>query len=280
MKFDAQSDASSERSIGTLRVPMSARFVINDGQHRRAAIEVALHENPDLGDETIAVVFFLDVGLKRCQQMFADLNRHAVRPTPSLGLLYDHRDEGANLAKELVERVPVFNGLTETERSTIFNRSIKLFTLSGIHNATHALLMGLELKSREDQASLATEYWTEVSSHIPDWILAKDRRISAADLRRDFIHAHTLALAALARVGNQLLTAHRKDWTSRLKTLDSLDWSRARVDQWEGRAMNAGRLSKRSINVTLTANLIKQHLGLTLTADEQTIDSKLRKKPK
>ena len=259
---------------------MSARFVINDGQHRRAAIEVALHENPDLGDETIAVVFFLDVGLKRCQQMFADLNRHAVRPTPSLGLLYDHRDEGANLAKELVERVPVFNGLTETERSTIFNRSIKLFTLSGIHNATHALLMGLELKSREDQASLATEYWTEVSSHIPDWILAKDRRISAADLRRDFIHAHTLALAALARVGNQLLTAHRKDWTSRLKTLDSLDWSRARVDQWEGRAMNAGRLSKRSINVTLTANLIKQHLGLTLTADEQTIDSKLRKKPK
>ncbi len=280
VKFDAQSDVSSERSIGTLRVPMSARFVINDGQHRRAAIEVALHENPDLGDETIAVVFFLDVGLKRCQQMFADLNRHAVRPTPSLGLLYDHRDEGANLAKELVERVPVFNGLTETERSTISNRSIKLFTLSGIHNATHALLMGLELKSREEQASLATEYWTEVSRHIPDWVLAKDRRISAADLRRDFIHAHTLALAALARVGNQLLTSHHKDWKTRLKPLDSLDWSRARVDQWEGRAMNAGRLSKRSINVTLTANLIKQHLGLTLTADEQAIDSKLRKKPK
>ena len=131
---------------------MTARFVINDGQHRRAAIEAALHENPDLGDETIAVVFFLDVGLKRCQQMFADLNRHAIRPTPSLGLLYDHRDEGANLAKEVVERVPVFNGLTETERSTISNRSIKLFTLSGIHNATHALLMGLDLKSREEQA--------------------------------------------------------------------------------------------------------------------------------
>ena len=68
---------------------MKARFVINDGQHRRAAIEAALRENPDLGDETIAVVFFLDVGLKRCQQMFADLNRYAIRPTTSLSILYD-----------------------------------------------------------------------------------------------------------------------------------------------------------------------------------------------
>ena len=125
------------------KIPMTARFVINDGQHRRAAIEAALHENPDLGDETIAVVFFLHVGLKRCQQMFADLNRHAIRPTPSLGLLYDHRDEGANLAKEVVERVPVFNGLTETERSTISNRSIKLFTLSGmVQERNQACLYG------------------------------------------------------------------------------------------------------------------------------------------
>ena len=65
VKFEALGDASTERSVGNLRVPMNARFVINDGQHRRAAIESALHENPDLGDETIAVVFFLDVGLKR-----------------------------------------------------------------------------------------------------------------------------------------------------------------------------------------------------------------------
>lgn len=278
VKFETLGDSGTERSVGSLRVPMTARFVINDGQHRRAAIESALHENPDLGDETIAVVFFLDVGLKRCQQMFADLNRHAIRPTPSLGLLYDHRDEGANLAKEVVERVPVFNGLTETERSTISNRSIKLFTLSGIHNATEALLRGLALKSRAEQAELSVEYWIEVSRHIPDWLLAKERRVSAADLRRDFIHAHTLALAALARVGNALLAAHANDWKGRLKKLETLDWSRANANLWEGRAMNAGRLSKRSVNVMLTGNLIKRHLGLSLTGDEQALEAKLRGK--
>jgi DNA sulfur modification protein DndB len=278
--FETMGDSNTERNMGSLRVPMSARFVINDGQHRRAAIESALHENPDLGDETIAVVFFLDVGLKRCQQMFADLNRHAVRPTPSLGLLYDHRDEGASLAKEVMEKVPVFNGLTETERSTISNRSIKLFTLSGIHNATHALLAGLELKSREEQLKLAIDYWSEVSRNIPDWVMAKDRRVSAADLRRDFIHAHTLALAALARVGNALLTAHRNDWKERLKKLQTLDWSRANAALWEGRAMNAGRLSKRSVNVTLTGNAVKRHLELPLSDDERALDSRFRRKPK
>ena len=61
---------------------MDARFIINDGQHRRAAIEMALRDRPELADETISVVFFLDPKLERCQQMFADLNRYAVRAPP------------------------------------------------------------------------------------------------------------------------------------------------------------------------------------------------------
>src|SRR5262245_2161033 len=91
VRFERLGAEVGPKSVGLLRIPMNAKFVINDGQHRRAAIEAALRENPDLGDETIAVVFFLDVGLIRSQQMFADLNRYAIRPTSSLGLLYDHR---------------------------------------------------------------------------------------------------------------------------------------------------------------------------------------------
>src|SRR5580700_11210783 len=101
VQFQPLGSAETERSVGSLRIPMSAKFVINDGQHRRAGIEAALRENPDLGDETIAVVFFHDV---------------------------------------LLQRVPTFTDLTETQRSTISNRSIKLFTLSGIYHATQILL--------------------------------------------------------------------------------------------------------------------------------------------
>src|ERR1700683_3879343 len=34
-----------DSGMGSLVIPMTARFIINDGQHRRAAIEAALSEN-------------------------------------------------------------------------------------------------------------------------------------------------------------------------------------------------------------------------------------------
>ncbi len=275
--FQSVGKDESEAALGTLRIPMSARFVINDGQHRRAAIEEALHENPELGDETISIVFFIDVGLTTCQQMFADLNRHSVRPTSSLGLLYDHRDEDAQIAKEVIAQVDVFSELTELERSSISNRSVKLFTLSGIYNATNALLAGIDVTSSDEKIKLASEFWNAVAKHIPDWQLAKDRKISASDLRRDYIHAHTLALAALARAGNDLLRLNTRGWKTKLRKLRSLDWARSSTDIWEGRAMTTGRLSKRTVNVTLTGNLIKEHLGLELNPGEAELEEEFRR---
>src|SRR5262249_35300778 len=219
VRFEPLGSDASDRNIGQLHIPMNARFVLNDGQHRRAAIEAALHDNPDLGDETIAVVFFLDVGLKRCQQMFADLNRYAVRPTTSLSILYDHADEDAQVVKSIMQKVPVFTDLTETQRSTISNRSIKLFTLSGIYHATQTLLSSTEGQPVEAQIEVAAAFWNQVAKHITDWGLAKERKVSAADLRRDYIHAHTLALAALARVGSDLLARHSRDWKQKVAKL-------------------------------------------------------------
>ncbi len=108
----SSNDANGER-VGALEVPMDAKFIVNDGQHRRAAIELALHNNPKIGDETIAVVFYVDVGLKRCQQMFADLNRYAVRPSRSLSVLYDHRDDKAELARQIVMKCEVFRDVVD-----------------------------------------------------------------------------------------------------------------------------------------------------------------------
>ncbi len=277
VNFQPIGTGEGEQNVGQLLIPMNAKFVINDGQHRRAAIEQALHETPELGDETIAVVFFMDVGLKRSQQMFADLNRYAIRPTKSLGLLYDHRDDGAYIAKGLVQKVTVFTDLTELERSSISNRSIKLFTLSGIYNATQTLLAGLELQTVDEKLDLAGEFWNEVATHVDDWQLAKERKVSAADLRRDYIHAHTLALAAISRVGNDLLKNHRRIWKAKLRKLRTLDWSRSNARMWEGRAMNAGRLSKKTVNVVLTGNLIKKYVGLKLATGERELEEEFRR---
>ena len=76
--------------------------------HGRAE-EEALKEDRSLAKETIAIVFFKDEGLKRSQQMFADLNKHAVKSTMSLSTLYDDRDYVGNIVKDVVARIPFLN---------------------------------------------------------------------------------------------------------------------------------------------------------------------------
>jgi DNA sulfur modification protein DndB len=260
--------------IGRLRIPMTAKFIINDGQHRRAGIEEALKERPEVGDETIAVVLFTDDGLKRSQQMFADLNKHAVRPTKSLGILYDLRDPLSHLARKLITVVPHFKGLSETEKTTISNRSIKLFTLSGIYQGTRALLnkpKAAKISPQEEE--LAVSFWTEVGKLIPEWQMAQNRKVSAAELRRDFIHAHALALHALGIAGNTLVAAEPKKWRTLLKPISKIDWLRSNTRLWEGRAMVGGRVSKAHNNVILTAVVLKKALGLPLSPEEKRVEN-------
>lgn len=276
VSFDPLGSSGEEHRMGSLRVPMGAQILINDGQHRRAAIEMALRENPDLGDETIAIVFFLDLGLKRCQQMFADLNRHAVRATRSIGILYDHREEPAKVVKQVVLQASCFDGVVEMERSTLATRSRKLFTLSSIYNATATLIQGIE-GEREELVRTAVEFWEHISRQIPEWKMVQDGELSSSDVRSSFIHSHAIALHALAKIGNQLLREKRKSWKRSYTKLKTLNWRRSNGRLWEGRAMTGGRVSKAGQNVTLTANAIKNHLGLPLNPDEERVERAYRR---
>ncbi len=258
--------------IGFLNIPMTARFVINDGQHRRAAIEMALRERPELGDETIAVVFFLDVGLERCQQMFADLNRYAIRPSKSLSLLYDHRDLSAQLVKELIAKSRVFRGLVELEKTTLSARSGRLFTLSALYSATRDLLVDLKEDDYEKMANLALQFWETLAESIPEWGRVSTHQLTSGEVRSDFLNTHSVVLQALARAGNALLRERPKQWREEVKKIGKINWRRDNVELWEGRALIAGRVSKSQQNIALTTNAIKIALGLALTPEEQRIE--------
>ena len=142
MRFDEFDGGTQGHRLGTLHIGMDSRFLINDGQHRRAAIEEAMKTDPTLAEENIAIVVFADEGLERSQQMFADLNRHAVRPAKSIGVLYDHRDDDSGIARLIVINSAFFRAVVEMERSTLSSRSRKLFTLSALYGATQSLLLG------------------------------------------------------------------------------------------------------------------------------------------
>lgn len=254
--------------LGTLRVPMDATFVINDGQHRQAAIREAIKQRPELGEETIPVVVFLDLGLDRCQQMFADLNRHAVRPSKSLGVLYDQRDGTTGLAKMLALRSPVFKGFVEMEASSLSKASRKLFTLSALHGATRTLLDGVDL-DEEERLAVALRYWAAVDARLPEWQQVRRGQSRSADIRAEYIHTHGIVLSALGRIGHTLLTERgpHGGWEPVLDGLSAIDWSRGNR-LWEGRALTGGQVTKSRTNVLLTTASIRGALSLPLPPDE------------
>jgi DNA sulfur modification protein DndB len=167
--------------------------------------------------------------------------------------------------------------LTETEKTSISNRSLKLFTLSSIYQGTKALLgKGRADELTEDERVLAAQYWIAVASHIPEWLLASTRKVTTAELRREYIHSHGLALHALGLVGSSLMKESPGGWQPRLSALETIDWSRRNSSIWEGRALVAGRVSKANNNVYLTATYLKQALGIALSDDDKALEKKTK----
>ncbi|GKX55237.1 hypothetical protein SOASR030_13490 [Leminorella grimontii] len=262
-------------NLGMLRVPMEAQILINDGQHRRKAIEDALEERPELGQDNIPVLFFVDEGLKRSQQMFADLNKYAIRPSPSLSSLYDHRDASSSLARYLAMSVEPFVGLTELEKSNISMLSNKLFTLSSIKQATRALL-GKDPKEGdfEESSQIATYYWQAIFRVMPDWQLAAKKEVSPAQLRQEYVHAHGIGLQALGLLGNTLLTNYPDQWSQKIAELKTFNWRKNNPELIK-RAMQHGKLSKTSTAIQLTCNALKQALSIPLTPEEQELEAQM-----
>ncbi|WP_372403733.1 DNA sulfur modification protein DndB [Acinetobacter piscicola] len=261
-------------NMGKLKISMDATVLINDGQHRRAAIEEAIKVKPHLGDETISVVLYADQGLKRSQQMFADLNMHAVKPAQSIKLLFNHRDEQTHITKSVIEAIPLFSKFTDFEKSSISHRSTKVFTFSSIHQATKELLISKnsEIKT-EDAIEIATQYWKEVIQYIPGWLNLLEGKISSCHLRQNYIHAHGIALQALARVGNILLQEYPENWQNHLNKLIHVEWSRSNLVIWDGRALVAGKINKSRNNLILVTNYIQKVLGIPLSDESQRVEN-------
>lgn len=277
VKFEAFSEKGDSSRVGILKIDMNSQFIINDGQHRRAAIELALRTRPELGDETISVVFFVDRGLERCQQMFADLNRYAIRPSPSIGILYDHRDERAIISKTVVSQSKAFRDIVEMEKSSLSARSRKLFTLSAIHSANIAIINGREFTNVNDASDLCSHYWDEVYKHIPEWRQVQEGKLTSGEVRQSFVHSHAIVLQALGIIGSEITTLPKAQQKKRIKLLGDLNWKRSNSDTWEGRCMLGGRIQKSSSNITLTANLLKQQIGLSLSPEEERLEDAFKR---
>lgn len=258
-------------NVGVLEISMDAKLLINDGQHRKAAILEAITEDESLLDETISIVFFEDQGLARSQQMFTDLNKHAVKTSNSIAELYDSRDQLAVTTRNVVSKIKFLNAYTDKEKDILGKYSSNLFTLSTFYNANKRVVHGGEITDHTEV--FLEEYWSTVCKHIEPWRELYGHEISKVDLRENYIVTQAVVIQVLGRLGAFFFTNPEYSVKEYLKKLDTINWRRD-AREWRQRVIRAnGRMINNEEAIILTCNVIKTYLGIPLDQFEQSKES-------
>ena len=261
--------------IGILEIDMNAKFLINDGQHRKAAILAAIEESPDLADETISVVFYEDKGLERSQQMFTDLNKHAVKTSNSIAELYDFRDALAVVTRNMVLGISFLNEYVDKERDNLGKFSSSLFALNTFYNANKRILRRNACDTKFE--NFVNDYWRGVTKYMLPWKEVESKELSKIDLREQFIASQAVIIQALGKVGAFLYDIESNDLDVILSGLEGINWRRSNA-VWKLRVISSnGRMVNSEKAITLAAIAIKQMLGLKLTEDEEFVEENFKK---
>lgn len=258
---------SDVADLGVLEVSMDATLLINDGQHRKAAIIEAIKEDSSLQNETISVVFFADKGLARSQQMFTDLNKHAVKTSNSIAELYDSRDELAVITRRVIQRNSFLNSYTDKEKDILGKFSSNLFTLSTFYNANKRITRGNAVTSEFEV--FLDKYWACVARHILPWKELVTKEISKIDLRENYIVTQSVIIQVLGRLGNYFYLHPEFEMENYLLKLEDVCWLR-NAPEWQLRTIREnGRMINNEEAIVLTCNVIKKLLGIELDQTEQ-----------
>lgn len=253
------------RGSGSACLDLTAQIRIVDGRHRQAAIARAIGLRASLRHESIGVVILASAGLEWEQQLFLDLNLHARSPDRALRTQYDQRNAELALTRAAVARVPILRDLTEPIRLEPGSR--RLFTFGRVHGATLRLIEGgvpREVHAIEDA-------WTDIACALPDWRRAWEGSVAAAALRRERVHAQPAGLEAIALACGGLISGG-SDGRQKVEGLAQIDWSTARHDLWEGKALLEGRPCFSTHGVRRTADVILHCLQPEALANDAESD--------
>lgn len=102
------------------------------------------------------------------------------------------------------------------------------------------------------------------------WKELTNREISKVDLRENYIVTQGVVIQALGLIGLFFYKNRDVDMRKHLELLGNIDWKR-NSSQWKLRVIRAdGKIITSNKAINLTANKIKQEIGIALSTEEAT----------
>lgn len=260
-KYDVYADAM--RQMGFLTLPDDKRLIALDGQHRLAALAMAIrgkngipgsvelpdalkktlvNAHPDIGNADITVMFIKHGGDNtKIRKIFNKVNRYAKPTSKGDNIITSEDDMVAIIARRMFsgEDAPLHpiggQEVVNWKSNTIPLRSKNLTTLSAIYTMTEILLAkeGITPKTRKNEAMLEKgriimrDFWKESMSRID--IFRKyseyvEKNISLADVRKDHLLLKPVTHTALAQAV-AIAREYNYGYTELVDKINKIDWS-------------------------------------------------------
>jgi DNA sulfur modification protein DndB len=272
--------------LGMLTLNQQDPLIIVDGQHRLGAIKQAIELEPELRNDSIAVVLFPYIDLRANQQLFSDLNRTAKPPTKSLNILFDYRDVTNRVVQQVVNKVSVFEGRVNLELTSVAKSPTEMFTLAGVYQATDPMIKAAYIgelvkeelkgenkltneKGNEDEyVEFLVDAWEFIAEQFPEWGKVANGEMNIAQHRQNYLHWNSGVLSSIGEFIGFAMRERGTDWKDIVKTAlthpDNGNWRR-NMTQWQGLVLAGEQVLPRSaVRVQLIAYLkLKASLPLT-----------------
>lgn len=205
--------ASYSDRDGAVTIRPGGKVLLVDGQHRRAAIEMALEQDRTLEIEEVGIVVYPYDSVDRARQLFSDLN--SGKPIPrSVKVFMDRRI--ASPAVNAMDQKP-FAGWVEPVKTGLSTRSPYLWTLSALEQCA----------SIDD-----TKWWSDALDALPGYKAVLSGKLSPAQARQRYVWAHGVGLRAVGECRALLPSPD---------LLSAVSWER-KDPRWEGVASQKGKM--------------------------------------
>ncbi|ENG8827674.1 DGQHR domain-containing protein [Salmonella enterica] len=208
-------------TVGSVRFPMNANIKLFDGQHRAEGIKEFIRDyNISL---YIPIMLTIKLPLKTRQQFFSDINNNVSKPAATINMVYDGRDDVAQMMVTFLRKHNVFSVITDFEHNIVPSKAFYYVSFKALCDATSKFIGEGDNRLCDEDVQSIWQSWINLTA-IDDIRSGTKQN----EYKKDYIQFHAVMVVAYGYAIQRLLKEHSPQEVTKL--IDDLSIN---TDTWE-----------------------------------------------
>lgn len=198
---DFEIDFVGNTSVGMVRFPMDAAIKLFDGQHRAEGINRFIRNfNISL---SIPLMLTIKLDIKTRQQFFSDINDNVSKPSAAINMVYNGRDDIAQMMVSFTRENSVFKDITDYEHNIVPSKSSYFISFKALCDSTSKFIGSGDNRLKDENVKALWEAWLQLTA-------VDDIRgtTTHSEYKKEYIQFHAVMIVAYGFAISRLLQKH------------------------------------------------------------------------